>query len=341
MTDETALTGPSARRLAGVLGAVARPVAERCLAAACLGLGVAAIGGHAEAATDTGGTVDATAAWLRVPMFVVALTAVVTTVESWPGFGRDRGAAAAWVHRARLRPARGTATAASIGLLIAALVLIATGLLFDGLVRNAPDRAIRAVTPLAGPEAVVLGAGVAETYDVPERARGTPGAILEVRARPAFVRGGALVTPPVEVLAPDRSLGSITFPDGGGLGRLTLQEGTPPRLVLRAVPGSPGFAALGRGTVQIVRDVGRSPAVNAILAALTAAVPAGLALGLAVLLHGVVGRATLLLTAAGIVLLGFASNASGVPAALAAYARAERVDFPTFPATRAPDRGPG
>lgn len=341
MTGDVASRGARSLRFAGVVGPVARLVATRSLIAVGAGLGAAALGARTEAATDTGGAVDAAAAWLRVPMFLVAVTAVVTTIESWPGFGRDRGAAAAWVLRARLQPVRGTATAAGTGLLIAACALIATALLFENWVRGGQDRPIRAVETLDGPETSVLGAGVTVTLGVPEDSRGRPNTTLEVRARPAFFRGGSLATPPVEVLTADQRLGSITFPDGGGLGRLTLPVGAPAALTLRTVPGSPGFAVLGRGAVQVVREVGRSPRTNAIMTALTAAVPLAAALGLAVLLHAVLGRATLLLSAAGVVLLGFASSASGVPSALAAYARAEQVDPFPFPATRAPDRSPG
>ncbi len=330
------------RRAAGVLGAVARPVAARTSMAAGLGLVAAWLGATREQPLGASAGVDPTAAWIRLPMFLVAVVAVITTIESWPGFGQDRGAAASWVRRARLWPARGTATAAGTGCLVAAAVLAGTGFLFGTAAGAAAARPIRAVEVLADAGLRVLGGGHASAdYDVPTRVAGVAATTLEIRARPAFVPGAAVTMPDLAVRCGGVDLGVMEFPEGGGLGRLALPSGFEAPIRLGVASGQRGFVALGPGAVRLTREVDRSPPTNAVLAALAACWPVGTALGLSVLLHALVGRATLLVVAVGVLLLGFSSGLPGAAKALDAYARAEEVDLSPFTATRAPDRSPG
>ncbi len=329
-------------RTLGILGPLLRPVAERTALAAGLGLTLAISGARYEGVGTDRDVVDTSTAWIRLPMFLVVLTAVLTTIDAWPGFGQDRGAAAGFVRRARLWPTRGTTIAATAGLSTAILALCGTGFLFDVLARTRAPRAIHAVHVLCHPGPRVLGmqsAGAA--FDVPEAIVGQPATTLEIRARPGFVPGREVATPTITVRCNEEDVGMVTFAPGGGVGRILLPQGWQAPVRLRIEPGQRGLLVLGPAALQLVRESDRSPRINAILAALSAAWPAGAALGLAVLLHAVVGRVTLLVAAMGVVLLGFASDISGVPGALTAYARAQEVTPTPFPATRAPDRAPG
>lgn len=328
-------------RLFGIAAGVLPPTASRTAAAATIGLAVAAIGGRLEQASSTAGAVDGAAAWLRVPMFLVAVTAAVTTIESWPGFGRDRGAAAAWVHRARLRPVRGTAVAAATALAATAVVLAITGVLFAAIVAPGPERGLTAVDVLDGSGPRVLGRAATARFDLPRDLATRPPLTLEVRARPAFVPGQSLAAPALEARAAGVMIGRIEFPHGFGVGRLAIPGDAGSPLELRVASGEAGLLVLGPNAVRLTHDSDRSPRANAVCAALTAMIPASVALVLAVLLHASVGRATLLVLTMGVVLLGFAAGSPGVPDALDAYSRAEEVGLPGFSATRAPEQARG
>ena len=189
MSASAATPRATRSRLLGIVAGVLPPVASRTTAAAAIGLAVAAIGGQLERASSAASAVDAASAWLRAPMFLVAVTAAVTTIEAWPGLGRDRSAAAAWVHRARLRPLRGTAVAAASALAATAIALAVTGLLLAAIVDPGPKRRLKAVDVLGGTNPRVLGAATAARFDLPPDLAERPIVTLEVRAKPAFVPG--------------------------------------------------------------------------------------------------------------------------------------------------------
>ncbi|MDA0932092.1 MAG: hypothetical protein O3C51_01425 [Planctomycetota bacterium] len=341
MSASAATPRATRSRLLGIVAGVLPPVASRTTAAAAIGLAVAAIGGQLERASSAASAVDAASAWLRAPMFLVAVTAAVTTIEAWPGFGRDRSAAAAWVHRARLRPLRGTAVAAATALAATAIALAVTGFLFAAIVDPGPERRLKAVDVLGGTIPRVLGAATAARFDLPPDLAERPTVTLEVRAKPAFVPGQSLTAPALEARAAGVQIGRIEFPHGFGVGRLAVPRDSGSPLELRVASGDAGFLVLGPNAVRLTHDSERSPRANAVLAALTAVIPAAAALGLAVLLHAAVGRTTLLVVAVGVMLLGFAAGSPGVPDALAAHSRAEEVRLPGFSATRAPEQARG
>lgn len=132
--------------------------------------------------------------WLHLPGVIVALSAVVATLEAWPLFGRERDGRPL-LQRLQRTPLEGCGTAAVGGSVAAALLLGAAGATFalaaPGVSGLAPPRAWTRAATL---EPTVLDA---RTGRVRLRADGVVSDAVRLNPLVAATRGGTLV--PVEL----------------------------------------------------------------------------------------------------------------------------------------------
>lgn len=300
-------------------------VSRRCIGPLLLGLALAGVAAQASRRQPGGGASadNLAVAWLHLPGVILAVTAVVATLEAWPLFGRDRDGQAL-VGRTLRTPLDGCGMATAGGVVAAAILLGAAGLLYA--------IALRGMTELEAPRAWerALAAPGRATLDATSdrvhlRSEGG-GAIDAVRLNPLVTIGRGAAFMPVDLAVTVDGEGIATERRVRGHGEQILLPLPAPRVVHEVVVTRTSDPTLTlmfpAGSVELRSARPRSLAINLALAAACYALPALLALLAAATLRRALGLPALITFALATFVIVALVDLTPASAALNASARA-------------------